>query len=158
MTYVYREPGESCFVVRSKLDEERDRLAAQGKKQINGALSAAASNRPGTPAGNKNKLSLSAWKSRVAGEKAEVKHPSPEKEVPKEMESQEVKKVNGVKSEVKPEPEVKKEELPAQSLKRYDQADVSWVLCDMVFLCACWLSKSLEQSQCLQLALQSSRI
>jgi hypothetical protein len=127
MTYVYREPGESCFVVRSHIDEERDRLAAlqQSKNQSNGVLTAATS-RSGTPVGNKKKISWSAYKNKFAGGKGEAKDPSPEKEQPIEMEeSQEAEKANGVESETKGEDEVKKEVSPTGGLKRYGSADIS---------------------------------
>jgi len=111
MTYVYREPGESCFVVRSHIDEERDRLAAQ-KKTVNGS-------RPATPlqsTANKKKISLSAYKSKLAAGTLVSKDPSPEKEAVK-MVQPIVKTLNGLLKEGLVAE--KREEKPSPSLKRH---------------------------------------
>ena len=131
MTYVYREPGDSCFVVRSEIDEERDRLAAQEqlqrKKELhshrrNGSATSTRSVTPLVGSGSgevkKNKISLSAYKNKIAGgTKEETKEETvPKKEPVVTMDRVETKKqANGVKVESKPETKKKEELLPAGS-------------------------------------------
>lgn len=125
MTYVYREPGETCFVVRSHIDEERDRLAAQAlkKKKVAGGVAIGA----GTPVqgtANRTKISLSAYRSQKAAGTLALK--SPEKKVKDlenggkrdivEMEGK--KKINGAVKGIKIDTP-KREEKPVSSLKRY---------------------------------------
>ena len=149
MTYVYREPGESCFVVRSHVDEERERREVaereKGRQQAqhlrNGSRSevgSVSSTRPGTPtvgAGGgaasvaKKKISLSAYKEKVAGGKGDKKEQSPEKEVQPLKSLLEAKKqINGAKDELKMEDfEVKKEDMDAllpAGTKRPRESDV----------------------------------
>lgn len=129
MTYVYREPGESCFVLSSHIDEEREREAAQEAKKrekklagTNGVVSE--TTRAGTPIGSvKKKMSFNAYKSKMAGGKVEeLKEPSPEKDAPAQKESQEEREAKRATSEVRIKGEVKKEELPAAGTKRYGRA------------------------------------
>jgi hypothetical protein len=102
MTYLYRDPGESTFVVRSQVDEERDRLAHLRK--VNGISSSAST--PLKKSIAKKKISLSAYKDKLAG-----KATSPEK-LNGRMDTKEVKPVNGVKVEQK---SVKTEKLSHSS-------------------------------------------
>jgi hypothetical protein len=93
MSFLYREPSETCFVVRSQVDEERDRLAAL-KKQ-NGMSSS-----PSTPllkSAAKNKISFGAYKAKLSGKPTM----SPEKPTG-EMTKMEAKPVNGFAADVKP--------------------------------------------------------
>jgi len=112
MTYLYREPSESCFVVRSQVDEERDRLAHI--KKLNGAPSA-----PNTPLLSsvaKKKISLSAYKSKLAGQKAA----SPEKAASIKMERSEVRQLNGVAAEPQPTKSIESPQISAApGQKRY---------------------------------------
>ncbi|QDS76963.1 hypothetical protein FKW77_005412 [Venturia effusa] len=95
MTYVYREPGDSCFVVRSQIDEDRDRLKAQIKAQkVSHPLSG--TNTPSQ--GTKKKLSFGAYKTKLAGGPVEYKEIIPEQIKEKAEPKMEEKKVNGVKA------------------------------------------------------------
>jgi hypothetical protein len=92
MTFLYREPSESCFVVRSQVDEERDRLAALKKKN---ALSSV----PSTPllkSTAKTKISFGAYKAKLSG-----KATSPEKSTNRNMAKLDAKPVNGTTTESK---------------------------------------------------------
>ncbi|KIV98566.1 hypothetical protein, variant [Verruconis gallopava] len=132
MTYVYREPGQSCFVVRSHIDEERERLqAAQqhqqkllnntSKKEVIKNETATTLGMPVAGSGNKKKISFSAYKSKLAEGKVNQKHMSPEKERPVvRMNPREDGRMNGVKTEHK----IQKEEQQGSGLKRSRDADL----------------------------------
>lgn len=92
MTYIYREPGESCFVVRSQVDEDRDRQKAQYAQKAPSFLSG--TNTPSQ--GTKKKISLSAYKNKLAGGPVQYKEAVPEKQKEKVESNMEGKKVNGV--------------------------------------------------------------
>jgi hypothetical protein len=90
MTFLYREPSESCFVVRSQVDEERDRLAALKKKNALPSL-------PNTPllkSTAKNKISFGAYKAKLSG-----KATSPEKSLNGNMANLNAKPGNGMTAE-----------------------------------------------------------
>ena len=110
MTYIYREPSESCFVMRSHIDEERDRLAYT--KKVNGIAS-----RPTTPAQNgatKKKITLSAYKDKLASGNTAQKGQSPTK-----VEPTEVKKLNGTQAEGKAAKSEARNHMTAMSSKGY---------------------------------------
>jgi hypothetical protein len=93
MTFLYREPSESCFVVRSQVDEERDRLAFLKKQSGLHSL-------PTTPllkSTAKNKISFGAYKAKLAGRTG-----SPEKHINGNMANADVKSVNSTAVESKP--------------------------------------------------------
>lgn len=95
MTYIYRDPGDSCFVVRSQVDEDRDRQKAQHHAEKAPSFLSGTS----TPSqGTKKKLSLSAYKTKIAGGPVEYKEVVPEKVPEKYKPRMEEKKVNGVKA------------------------------------------------------------
>ncbi|KAE9991548.1 hypothetical protein EG327_011512 [Venturia inaequalis] len=95
MTYIYRDPGDSCFVVRSQVDEDRDRQKAQHHAQKAPSFLSGTS----TPSqGTKKKLSLSAYKTKLAGGPVEYKGAIPDKAEEKAAPRMEEKKVNGVKA------------------------------------------------------------
>lgn len=95
MTYIYREPGDSCFVVRSQVDEDRDRQKAQNHAQKAPSFPSGTN----TPSqGAKKKLSLSAYKTKLAGGPVEYKEVVPEKVKEKVEPRMEEKKANGVKA------------------------------------------------------------
>lgn len=132
MTYVYREPGDSCFVIRSHLDDEREEKERQERRlkdsqsqhQRNGSGSAL-STAPGTPlpgsqgAGKeKKKISLSAYKNKKLGIEG-----SPEKEPVAEKKSMENKKeVNGAPKEAEKDDilDTMEELMPAGSKRQVD--------------------------------------
>jgi hypothetical protein len=116
MTYIYREPGESCFVIRSQVDEERDRQKATYAQKAPSFLSG--TNTPNQSA--KKKISLSAYKSKLAGGATEQKAPSPEKEKNKIEPTMEDKRVNGVGTGSKPVKPAEAVQTPiASGQKRY---------------------------------------
>jgi hypothetical protein len=93
MTFLYREPSESCFVVRSQVDEERDRLAFLKKQNRLPSL-------PTTPllkSSAKNKISFGAYKAKLAGRTA-----SPEKHVNGNMAKTDTKPMSSTAVDAKP--------------------------------------------------------
>jgi hypothetical protein len=62
LSYLFRDNTDSCFVIRTEVDEDRERRAREGAKS-KGFLTA--SGTPGTTAAKK-KISFSAYKSKVA--------------------------------------------------------------------------------------------
>jgi hypothetical protein len=98
MTYTYREPGEGCFVIRSQVDEDRDRQRAEYAQKAPSFLSG--TNTPSQ--GTKKKISLSAYKSKKAGGAVEYKEVVPEKEKEQLEPTMEGKKVNGIASGATP--------------------------------------------------------
>lgn len=92
MTYIYRDPGDSCFVVRSQVDEDRDRQKAHHAQKTPSFLGG--TNTPSQ--GTKKKISLSAYKSKLAGGPVEYIESVPEKQKRKVAPKMEEKKVNGI--------------------------------------------------------------
>jgi hypothetical protein len=126
MTYVLREAGDGIFVVRSKVDEEREARSKQGHLR-NGSLEEAASTtRPGTPLAigykdkvEKKKISLSDYKEKVAGGKGDKREDKDVAVVGKKK-PEEKKLVNGVKSEIKMASKAaKKEQVLTPGTKRF---------------------------------------
>ncbi|TID20206.1 hypothetical protein E6O75_ATG07666 [Venturia nashicola] len=121
MTYIYRDPGESCFVVRSQVDEDRDRQKAQHHAHKAPSFLSGTS----TPnQGTKKKLSLSAYKTKLAGGPVEYKEIIPEKVEEKVEPKMEEKKVNGVKAGPTPARSLEATQTPlASGSKKRPHAD-----------------------------------
>jgi len=113
MTYIYREPGESCFVIRSQVDEERDKQKASYPYEAPSFLSG--TNTPNQSA--KKKITLSAYKNKLAGGTAEQKSASPKKEKEKGTTApiMEEKRVNGLGASSRPVNPAEAVQKPAAS-------------------------------------------
>lgn len=92
MTYIYHDPGDSCFVLSSQVDEDRDRQKGQYAHKAPSFLSG--TNTPSQ--GAKKKISLSAYKSKLAGGPVEYKDTVEEKKKDKIEPKMADRKVNGV--------------------------------------------------------------
>lgn len=98
VSFLYREHGDSCFVCRTMLDEERDRLAAMGRSHLKDGLSG--SKTPLKTTGVTKKISLSAFKNKQAsGQSATPKKPAHLLNGDKQHELPAKPEVNGEKKE-----------------------------------------------------------
>jgi hypothetical protein len=114
MTYIYRDPAESCFVVRSQVDEDRDRQKAQSAQKTPSFLRG--TNTPSQ--GTKKKITLSAYKTKKAGGPVEYKEVIPPKEQEKVAPKMEDKKVNGVKATKTPVRSQEGVQTPSASVQK----------------------------------------
>jgi hypothetical protein len=77
MSFLWRDSTESCYEIRTELDEERERKAKEQRRPI---MSEVAGSSPLPTAGTKKKISFTAYKSKLSGaDKSQVASPEPTK-------------------------------------------------------------------------------
>lgn len=75
MSFMWRDSTDSCFEIKSELDEERERRAKEQKKAGVGKLATAS---PLPSSGTKKKISLAAYKNKLSGgDRSQVASPAP---------------------------------------------------------------------------------
>lgn len=77
MSFLWRDSADSCFEIRTEVDEERERKARDQKHK---SISDQAGSSPLPTAGTKKKITLAAYKNKLTGgDKSQVASPEPSK-------------------------------------------------------------------------------
>jgi hypothetical protein len=99
MSFLWRDSTDSCFEIRTEIDEERERKAREQKYK---AINEVAAPSPLPTGGTKKKITLAAYKNKIAGgDKSQVASPEPSKLARNEsmdIETQKVTKTDSRKS------------------------------------------------------------